>query len=408
MRRTSLQLLLEQRWMIFSALLAIVFSAISLVTVYLVEDAVIDRRVVDFAEKLVANPSLSGQPPPNFSVFRAEAAPLDIHAQLPFIVPNEPFEMRRVDRHHVHGVLVQVTPHDQLVVIHDVTDLMIVQPRIGLATVVAMLLALVLVTISRFIARAFAKQVGRDVVRLTDAVREAPDAASLREIASKEGVLEFHQLLNLHAEAAEAQVQAMARERETLAYLGHELRTPLQSARTSLELLRERPGDDAALARLDRAVLRLGRASHAALWLASDRPVSNAAAIDLREILQSLVDELHPIAEARHQRLVFAVHCEKPVMVPAEAFEAIFANLLLNAIQHGAPGEIVVSLRDDWVEISNPTGGAEPAQGFGFGLAIVQRLTDRVGGQIAVNDSRGYRTVRFDLSDAPSGVHKAS
>lgn len=401
MRRTSVQLLLEQRWMIFSAFLAVVFSAISLLAVYLVEDAVIDRRVFDLAEKLAANPHLSEQPPPGFSVFRADVAPLDIHAQLPFIAPNEPFEMLRADGRYVHGVLIEITPRDQLVVIHDVTDLMIVQPNVGLATVAAILLALLLIAISRLMARAFATRVGRDVIRLIDAVREAPDAVSLRKLANDEGVLEFHQFLNLHAEAVEAQVLTMARERETLAYLGHELRTPLQSARTSLDLLLEKPDDATAMARLGRALSRLGRASHAALWLASDRPVSNAAAVDLRRILLSLIDELRPLAEARHQRLLFSRLGERKVIVPAEALEAIFANLLLNAIQHGLPGEIVISLRDDCLEISNPIGDTESAQGFGFGLAIVHRLTDRIGSQIVVNESEGYRTVRLHFGHSP-------
>ena len=71
---------------------------------------------------------------------------------------------------------------------------------------------------------------------------------------------------------------------------------------------------------------------------------------------------------------------------PWDVVETLLANLLLNAVQHGGEGTIVLEADDDGLVLRNPPQPADAANGpsgFGLGLRIVQRLAERIGWNVA-------------------------
>ncbi|KRG40915.1 hypothetical protein ARC78_12185 [Stenotrophomonas pictorum JCM 9942] len=383
MLRRSLRQVLVRRWMLFGALLSLLFAGVTLLLLFVLEDSFIDRRLQTLAATLPAG---------------AQAVPLPVHFQL---IPlahlpareqqrlgdqavGTMAEFRRDDGRYAHALVVPAENGTRAVLLYDVTGELTVTA--GLPTGLAYAAAVFTLTLlcAWLLASAFVGGAERHARRLVAQVRAAPDPASLESLARDEPVSEFAEVLQLHAEVWRGRHEVVERERETLAFLAHELRTPLQSARTSLALLEEAEAASPALQRLQRALSRLERAGNAILWLSSETTLTGRQYTHVASALRQLTDELQPLAALRMQSFRISV---PPVLqwdAPWEAVETLLANLLLNAIQHGGAGVIVVEAEASRVEIRNPP-AASDAPGFGLGLSIAQRLARRIGWQLEMH-----------------------
>ncbi len=390
--------------MLFATCVAVLFATAGLLSLFVLEDSFMDRQL-EAAARTVA----SGSPgvtrlPPQFSVYPIADVPLDIHARLPLAQVGTPFEMRRADRRHVHVLLVDTAKAGRLAIVFDVTDQLTVSPWLGTGFMVVLGLTFATLLAAAALARAFVAGVTRQAMHLAEDVGRSPDPNHLRELAKDQQVFEFQRLLAMHADIWEAKLSAVENERQTLAYLGHELRTPLQSAQTSLALLSEKRDDAAAFDRLHRAFSRLTRASRAALWLASERHPDLSVAMPLLPMLERLAAELSPLAERAGQAVEIDVPATLSFRAPDEIAETILANLLLNAIQHGGPGSIAIHASPGALVITNPSLHATPSDGFGFGLEIVRRLATRIDWTVVVADSAGSAITTVHLGSAPGAA----
>jgi len=404
MRARSITSLLTRQWMFFATCVGLLFAAAGLLLLFLLEDSFIDRQLQAAARTVAsASPGLT-RLPVEYSVYPIAEVPPDIHARLRSARAGEPFEMRRADRRHVHVLLVDTPRSGRLAVVYDVTDQLTVSPRLGSGLILVLGLTLATLLAAAALARAFVARVTRQAEQLAHSIRGSPDPKSLRELARDQQVLEFQHLLGLHADIWEAQLSAVEDERQTLAYLGHELRTPLQSAQTSLALLSRQRSDAAAFDRLERAVSRLTRASGAALWLATERQPDLSVSTPLLPIIHRVAAELSPLAERAGQVIEIDVPATASFHGPVEISETILANLLLNAIQHGSPGSIIVRAEADALVITNPDLHGSPSGGFGFGLEIVRRLAERIGWTVQVSTLAGSASTRctwIPVADEP-------
>ena len=393
----SLTSLLVRQWTVFATCVAVLFASAALVLLFLLEDAFIDRRLVAAGRSLAsASPSVAPLPP-EFSVYRADQVPLDIHARLPFAEVGEPFEMRRADRRHVHVLLVDTTDGERRAIVYDVTDQLTVSPQLGAGLLLVIGLTALTLLAAAALARAFVGRISRQAANLVGDVQRSPNPQQVRDLAAHQRILELQQLLGMHADLWEAQLSAIENERQVLAYLGHELRTPLQSAQTSLALLAERRDDPAAFERLQRALARLTRASDSALWLATERMPDSSARTRLLPVVERLVEELAPLSAQAGKIVELDIPESLDAEAPAEIAEAILSNLLLNAIQHGAPGPVSVLGGAGALAITNLVRGERERGGFGFGLEIVRRLARRIGWAVEIEERGGTTTTRVRL-----------
>jgi PAS domain S-box-containing protein len=203
-----------------------------------------------------------------------------------------------------------------------------------------------------------------------------------------------------------------------LASLGHDLRNPLNTITVSLFSLQRHASEQqrrivsrmlASSTRMTRMIEQLldftrARLSGIGIGLAA-RPG------DLREIATSAIDEMEPGAPGR-----FRLDCRGsfPGLWDGHRLAQVFANLLSNALDHGAPGEpIEMSLvrQDGWavVEVKNsgepippdllgsifePFKGADvqvgkKKHGLGLGLYIAREIVRAHGGDITVRSDGG-------------------
>lgn len=401
-RRRSLARVLAGQWIVFGLSLLAGFALVSLLLLYMLEDAFIDRQLRE-ASRTVAEAPQAASLSSRFEWVRDDAAPPMLRQRMHGLRDGAIREFRLDDGRYVHVMASRDGEGQRVLVSYDVSDQLNVNAALAQGWPWLLLACAALALMAYVLARRFVGGVSRQAADLLARVVDADGPAQLQALAATQEIREFSELARLSAEAWESRLSALKRERETLAFLAHELRTPLQSARTSLALLNADRGNAQAWQRLQRAQDRLARASHAALWLGTAGPSSAGAGCGVAPVLASLMAEFEPLAEAKLQHFVPAIAAQVHWPMPEEVVETVLANLLLNAIQHGGPGGIAVRLEEGGLRLSNPRADAAAESGFGLGQALVQRLLERFGWALRLED--GDEHVAWVL---PAGVDPAA
>jgi two-component system sensor histidine kinase MprB len=228
--------------------------------------------------------------------------------------------------------------------------------------------------------------------------------------------------------ALDASVHA---QRQLVADASHELRTPVTSMRTNVEILQQTPDMDPGERRwlLGEVVDQIEELTLLMNDLI-DLARGDEQGVDSEDVrLDHLVSEVVDSARKRAPETPLEVELEPTVVagLPARLERAI-SNLVDNAIKYSAPGEPVeISLREGDLTVRDHGSGiaaedlphvfdrfyrgaeARGRPGSGLGLAIVRQVVDQQGGTVAAEPAPGGGTLmRIRLagaeSIAPSGV----
>jgi signal transduction histidine kinase len=290
----------------------------------------------------------------------------------------------------------------------------------GVAAVMALGVALVL-------GRAFA----RDSRRLRELTRALGDGARVERAATKRESTEFAalaaDLADTSRRLAEARDEVAALDssrRELVAWISHDLRTPLAGLRAMAEALEDGMADDpqrfhrqmrAQVDRLSAMVddlFELSKIHSGTLALSMEQ-------FSLYDLVSDAVAGLADLARARG--VVLREAGARDVMVTGDPRELarVVGNLVTNAIQHTPAGgeisvrvertgdEVVLSVQDagggipegDLSRMPAPVreGGTGPmdSAGAGLGLAIVQGIVHAHAGLVSVQNIPGG--CRFDV-----------
>jgi signal transduction histidine kinase len=204
----------------------------------------------------------------------------------------------------------------------------------------------------------------------------------------------------------------LAHERETLADLSHQLRTPLTALRIDAESLR----DEAEMNQLTRDVDALTRTVNEIIRVAR-RPSASGGRIacDAAQIVSDRAAFWQPLAEDQDRFMAIEIETDwLPVRVPAEDLAACVDILLENVFAHtsegaslgvrltaraGGGGWLVVAdegpgfAGDDPVSRGSSGGGST-----GLGLDIARRIAEASGGSLTIGRStRGGAAVTLAL-----------
>ncbi|MGC4770070.1 sensor histidine kinase [Micromonospora sp. DT44] len=227
------------------------------------------------------------------------------------------------------------------------------------------------------------------------------------------------------AQARERERRVEKGRRDLVAWVSHDLRTPLAGLRAMAEALEDRVVDDPAtvaeyhrrirvqtdrMTRLVDDLFELSRINAGALRL-------TLSAVPLGEVVSDALAGTAPLAKARRIRLEAAESGWPTVLASEPELARVVGNLLLNAV-HYTPSDGTVrvdagSERDSaWLAIADTCGGipeddlprlfdvafrGEPARtprpggegSGGLGLAIVRGLVEAHGGRVDVQNIGG-------------------
>jgi signal transduction histidine kinase len=370
---------LARQWIGFGLLLFAGGAGMALLLLFMLEDAFIDQRLREVGAYLARGAT---QLPARFERHAREAAAPALARRTAGMRDGIVREFRLDDGRYVHVLATTDREGARLLLVHDVSEQLYVNATLARAWPWLLGFGLLLMLAATWLARRFVARVSGRATALVQALASPDGPERLHALADGEDIAEFAQLARTAAAAWQQRLEAIERERETLAFLGHELRTPLQSARTSLALLQEDRGDEAAWQRLQRAQGRLARASETILALGAPHVPAREERCDAASLLEALATEFAPLARAREQEIRFEKVLSGHWPMPTAVAESVLANLLLNAIQHGGAGAIVVALDDAGATIVNPPGADEGTGGFGLGLSLVERLLQRHGARL--------------------------
>jgi PAS domain S-box-containing protein len=272
-----------------------------------------------------------------------------------------------------------------------------------------------------------------------EALRKDAETAS-RALAQTQQVL--------HKRVAEL-ADADRHRNEFLAILAHELRNPLAPLKNAVQILRRSPDDAVVIEKardlIDRQVQHMSRLVGDLLEAAraqNGHIKLQRTSLDLRSIIEHVVDLMRPMFERKDQRLRVTLP-EAPVWVDGDAarLEQIFTNLLSNANKYTQErGDIEISLGGSLIDeaprcaivqvLDNGEGIeaelvprlfeifaqadrslAHSQGGLGIGLSLVRTLVEMHGGRVSMrSDGRGSGStfeVRIPLARPPVDQEKA-
>jgi signal transduction histidine kinase len=215
--------------------------------------------------------------------------------------------------------------------------------------------------------------------------------------------------------------RAKALQEELLHLITHEVKNPLTSVLASADLSRhalERkqfeklPQYVSVIDRGGKAIQRLVDNLLQLSRIEQDTDLPPSTAIDLRELILEVVEELRPLAEQKQQSLVVNIEVATPraSAAPLLLHEAM-SNLVSNAVkytpEHGRicawarpgerPGTVLLGVTDNGIGLSQEELGrlftrffrsvdprARRERGSGLGLALTRSIVRRMGGDIRV------------------------
>ena len=209
----------------------------------------------------------------------------------------------------------------------------------------------------------------------------------------------------------------LQRERCFVGDASHELRTPLAIIGGAAEAIAQQlPGDShlaASAERIVRTTQEMHRQLACLLLLSRDPQTLTRTDVALRPLIQECMARCKPWLAKKNVALVLDAPREAYTFANAELVHSVVLNLLRNACQYTAEGEVRIALQGATLTIADTGPGLpstmDPQQfqrfarggsqsGEGLGLSIVQRIVDHLGWQMTVDSSE--QGCRFTLETA--------
>jgi len=254
----------------------------------------------------------------------------------------------------------------------------------------------------------------------------------------------FHILNRILDEAIGLAVQTFATERalevqrrreEYLAFVAHDLRNPLNAISLAARVLQPEfsgQGDSPKAAQmmktLHRNAQRLQSLVEQILKESDHIQTETGVKVERREfdlwpLVESLIHDLHPVAETASTQLINEIPEDLTVYADASLLKRVFQNLIANAIKYTPRGEVVIGAQEAGAEgevecwVSDNGAGIpedrleiifdkqvtdpEKEGGTGLGLAIVKTFVEAHGGKVIVESKEGVgSTFRFVIMNS--------
>jgi len=238
--------------------------------------------------------------------------------------------------------------------------------------------------------------------------------------------------LALQTYATERALEVQRRREEYLAFVAHDLRTPLSAISLAervlnLTLAKEGLSLDTAkmLSALRRNVKQLEHLVAKVLEENTNLQTEIGMKLERREfdlwaLIESLVHDLHPVAGTASTELSNEVPEELIVFADASLLRRLFQNLIANAIKYTPRGRIIIGAQElseegvvecwisdngagipeEFLERIFAKGESDPddEDGTGLGLAIVKTVAEAHGGKVTAESVKGIgSTFRISL-----------
>jgi two-component system, OmpR family, phosphate regulon sensor histidine kinase PhoR len=232
--------------------------------------------------------------------------------------------------------------------------------------------------------------------------------------------------------ATQQSLEVQRRREEYLAFVAHDLRSPLNAIALAAQILQppfseqvDGAQTDLLLKTLHRNVQRLQTLVENVLRESDHIQTETGIKLERRELdlwplVEALIYDLHLVAGTSSTQLTNEVPADLTAYADASLLKRVFQNLIANAIKYTPRGEVVIGAQETgangsivcWVS-DNGAGipedrleiifdkletDPEKEGGTGLGLAIVKTFVEAHGGKVSVKSKEGVgSTFRFTI-----------
>ena len=398
MVKRSLSGVLQVQWWIHTAITSLFFISLTFFFLFIIEDYYHEQQLRDLSHMVSVQQSFAGIPP-HISGFDYHQVPeiwLDSLAAVPL---GKAQEISGENGHQIHLVqqLYQGSS-DRFVLVLDTEKTRSIWRNMDKLAVLIVPWTLLFFSLASWMTHKFIRQLHGQFIALLNIIKHSESPSDLAQYRQTQPVEELADYAAYFERVWQDKLDVIAREREGLAYLSHELRTPIQSSIATLELLALKHQDKSTIERLMRSLKRMTRLSNGVLCLMASDTVQSAYPVVVNDICEELLDEFTPLVRAKNQTIAFAHSTEKATeVVPKvslnatrEAVETLLSILIMNAIQHSDQSPIFIGLSSARITITNrakaeadhhteevQTTAPMPLASYGIGLVIARRLAQR-------------------------------
>ena len=225
------------------------------------------------------------------------------------------------------------------------------------------------------------------------------DEAKSFEPLTVEGhaTIELKQTLKAINDYRQSIAQSITREKSFTRFVSHELRTPMTVIKGSVSLLNRLDNEKILIqtTRINKAVDDMNELTQTLLLLARDHKNDDGEiVIDDKFINQELLD-IETYIQSNECQIDYQILSAFRLSAQPTLFKALFKNLLINAVNSTAKGQVSIFLDKGQLTIIDNGLGLEAQsrgyQGFGIGLVIVKDICQKYGWQFSLenNETQG-------------------
>ena len=238
----------------------------------------------------------------------------------------------------------------------------------------------------------------RITARVTAPMREvgrlvtAREPGSLKPVALPPGSsMELEALVAEINGALQRTADVLDRERSFTRFASHELRTPVAVVQAALERIEVNAAPEQALpiARAHRGLRDMHALIDTFLHLSAD--ASGGPKECFTAVTSDWVASLYTHVTAGHSERKLSIHSTSSLVLaaPETMARVLLANMLKNALFHGGPGPIEVTIDSCFLEVRNSLPEQPSPRGYGLGTQIAQRICARFHWQFSLKISDG-------------------
>ncbi len=416
--------------------LSLVYFSLSVLSVFIVEDTVIEKLIQNQLAYAQAHYHEHGElPPQQLSFVKIYKAFKNIPPELQQKVATSPrgSEIFTDDKNHYHYrplILEQHSNHTNIhyYLIAEVSSLLAVSNNSQILSlfILAFILSLMLAII---LAYRFSKRIVSPILQLTNTLKSLPKTTSV----TKKAQIPWPKLTYEHAYLCETLEttfnkldESLKREQIFTTDVSHELRTPLTILSNTLCLIQLRGYKDSDLDDLIKINKEMENTVNILLALARQHNLNTQQCELKSSIEQALLKFSSPQLLQKNVNIHIEPHIQ--IRVNTSLFSLLVLNLINNAFEHSLTSDLTISWQNGELHFSNDTHKldknkndildsdisqagvkSEKSTGLGHGLYLVSRIIEVFDWQYHIDQSNNrFSFVLIPIKTSQANPNKTS
>ena len=266
-------------------------------------------------------------------------------------------------------------------------------------------LALLFLILMQLVVHLVLKRTLRPFNQLSDWV----DTLSLENAKQVLPDFEFKELNKIAEQQQKSLIRisdVLDKEQDFLRHASHELRTPIAVVKSNSELLvrildssENIPKGLVAVGRIKRAALNMQHMTETLLWLSrEDNEEIASSEVSIKEMIEFLVEDNQYLLQSKAVEVELCLD-DNSLNIAETPCRLVLNNLIRNAFQYTAEGEVIISFEQNKVKITNVNKSEDAIDhtgadyGYGLGLRLVDKIVKKMHWQYQNNDIAGGRSV---------------